>query len=87
MVRKLGSIRSKDEKLKNMHVCELFYTIVMDTTRLLPKTKARSTYILVSIDHYSKWCKAKAIVNHGTKAMAKFLKDEVICKSEFLSLC
>jgi hypothetical protein len=31
MVRKVGSIRSKDEELKSISVCELFYKIAMDT--------------------------------------------------------
>jgi hypothetical protein len=32
MVRRVGSIRSKDEELKSIHVCELFYRVVLDTT-------------------------------------------------------
>ncbi len=54
----------------------------MDTARPLPKTKARNKYILVAIDHYSKWCMAKAIADHSNKTTAKFLKDDVICKYE-----
>jgi hypothetical protein len=80
MVRKVGSIHFEDEKLKSIHVCALFYKVVMDSTRPLPKTKLRNKYILVAIDHYSKWCKAKAAVNHGAKTTAKFLEDEVICR-------
>jgi hypothetical protein len=41
MVIKVGSICFKDEKLKSLHVCELFYKVVMDITRPLPETKAR----------------------------------------------
>jgi hypothetical protein len=40
MVRKVGSIRFENGKLKNIPVCELFYRVAMDTVRLLPKTKA-----------------------------------------------
>jgi hypothetical protein len=32
MVRKVGNIHSKDEELKSIHVCELFYKVAMDTT-------------------------------------------------------
>jgi hypothetical protein len=31
MVKKIGSVRSKDEELKNVSICELFYKVVMDT--------------------------------------------------------
>jgi hypothetical protein len=37
-------------------------------------------YILVAIDHYLKWCEAKAVVDHGAKTVARFLEDEIICR-------
>jgi len=80
MVRRVGSIRSEDEELKSIHVCDLFHRVAMDTTRPLPETKSRNKYTLVAIDHYSKWCKAKAIVDHGAKTAAKFLEDDIICR-------
>jgi hypothetical protein len=80
MVKKLGSIRFEDEELKSIHVCELFYKVVMNIARPLLETKARKIYILVSNDHYSKWCKAKAVADHGAKTAATFLEDDVICK-------
>jgi hypothetical protein len=80
MVRRMGSIRSEDEELKSIHVCDLFYRVVMDIARPLPKTKLGNRYILVAIDHYSKWCEAKAVANHGAKTAARFLEDEVICR-------
>jgi hypothetical protein len=80
MVRKVGSIRSEDEELKNILVCELFHRIAMDTVGPLPETNSGNKYILVAIDHYSKWCEANAIVDHGAKTVAKFLKDDVICR-------
>jgi transposase InsO family protein len=79
MVRKVGSILFEDEELKSIHVCELFYKIAMDITRPLPKTKLGSN-ILVVIYHYSKWCEAKAVVDHGAKTIAKFLEDDIICR-------
>jgi len=80
MVRRMGSIRSEDEKLKSIHVCDLFHRVAMDTTGPLPKTRSRNKYILVTIDHYSKWCEAKAIVDHGVKTAARFLEDDIICR-------
>ncbi len=76
----MGSIRSEDEELKSIPVCDLFYRVVMDTARPLPKTKSGNRYILVAIDHYSKSCEAKAEANHGAKTAAKFLEDDVICR-------
>jgi hypothetical protein len=80
MVRKMGSICFEDEKLKSIHVCDLFYGIAMDTARPLPETNSISKYILVAIDHYSKWCKAKVVVDHVAKIVVMFLEDDIICK-------
>jgi len=80
MVRKMGSIRSEDEELKIIVVCDLFYKIVMDIVGPLPETKSGNKYILVAIKHYSKWCEAKAIANHGAKTIARFLGDDIICR-------
>jgi hypothetical protein len=46
----------------------------------LPETKSGNKYILVAIDHYSKWCEAKAVADHGAKTAAKFLEDDIICR-------
>ncbi len=54
MVKSMGSIRSEDEEMKNIPVCELFYQVALDTAGPLPKTKTRNKYILVVVDHYSK---------------------------------
>ncbi len=80
MVRSMGSVRSEDEEMKNILVCELFYRVALDTTGPLLETKSGNKYILVVVDHYSKWCKSKAVVDHGAKTSAKFLEDDVICR-------
>jgi hypothetical protein len=36
--------------------------------------------VLVAIDHYSKWCEAKVVADHGAGTAARFLEDEVICR-------
>jgi hypothetical protein len=33
----------------------------------------------VAIDHYSKWCETKTVVDHGAKTTSKFLEDDLIC--------
>jgi hypothetical protein len=75
MVKKVGSICSEDEELKNIPVCELFYRIAMDTVGPLLETRLGNKYIIVAIDHYSKWCKAKAVVDHGVNIEARFMED------------
>jgi hypothetical protein len=56
MVKRVGSMRSEDDEMKSIHVCELFYKVSMDTVGPLFETKSGNKYILVTIDHYSKWC-------------------------------
>jgi transposase InsO family protein len=80
LVRSTGSIRSEDENVKSIHVCELFYRVALDTAGPLPETKSGNKYILVAVDHYSKWCEAKAVADHGAKTTTKFLEDDVICR-------
>ncbi len=60
-------------------MCDLFYRVTLDTTRPLPKTTQGNKYIFVTIDHYSKWCEAKAIHDHIVDMVAKFLKENIIC--------
>jgi hypothetical protein len=73
-------MRSGDEHLKSIPVHDLFYRVALDTAGPLPETKSGNKYILVAIDHYSKWCEAKAVADHGAKTAAKFLEDEIICR-------
>jgi hypothetical protein len=80
LVKNEGSIRSGDERLKSIPICDLFYRVAMDTAGPLPETKAGNKYILVAINHYSKWCEAKAVVDHGARTATKFLEDDLICR-------
>ncbi len=66
--------------MKSILVCDLFYRVALDTTGSLPETKSGNRYILMAIDHYSKWCEAKAVADHGAKTTARFLEDEIICR-------
>ncbi len=79
-MRSTGSIHFEDENMKNIPVCELFYRVALDIVGPLPETKSGNKYILVAVDHYSKWCDAKAVADHGAKTTAKFLEDDVICR-------
>jgi hypothetical protein len=61
-------------------VCDLFHQVALDTAGPLPETRSGNKYILVAIDHYSKWCEAKAVVDHGAKTTTRFLEDDIICR-------
>jgi hypothetical protein len=77
--QKSGSICSKDEELKNILVCELFYKVALYIAGLLLETKAINKYILVAIDDYSKWCEAKVVVDHIVKIIANFFENGIVC--------
>jgi hypothetical protein len=34
----------------------------------------------MAIDHYTKWCEAQAVADHGAKTATKFLEDDIICR-------
>jgi len=80
MVKGVGNMHLEDEEMKNIPICELFYRVVLDIAGPLPKTTSRNKYILVIIDHYSKWCVVKVVGDYGSKTTTKFLEDDVICR-------
>jgi hypothetical protein len=53
---------------------------VKDIAKPLLETCNGNKYILMAIDHYSKWCEAKVVVDHGGETNARFLEDEIIYK-------
>jgi hypothetical protein len=46
------------EEMKSIPICDLFYCVAMDIARPLLKTTNGNKYVLVAINHYSKWCEA-----------------------------
>jgi hypothetical protein len=59
MVKRIGSIRSDGEELKSITQSQFVsHYIALDMAGHLPETKNGNKYILVAIDHYSKWCEA-----------------------------
>ncbi len=67
------------EDMKSIPMCDLFYQMVLDITRPLTETSSSNKYVLVAIDHYSKWCEARPVKEHDVVIVAKFLEDEIIC--------
>jgi len=74
------NIKYDIEEMKSIHVCDLFYKVALDTVGPLPKTKNGNKYVLVAIDHYSKWCEVRPIKDHDAPIAAKFLEEEIICR-------
>jgi len=54
--------------------------VVLNIDGLLLETNSGNKYTLVVIDHYSIWVEAKAVTKHGTKILARFLEDEILCR-------
>jgi hypothetical protein len=46
----------------------------------IPEITNGNKYVLVTIDHYSKWCETWPIKEHDACIIVKFLEDEVICR-------
>ncbi len=66
--------------MKNIHVYDIFYQVAIYTIGPLTKTSNGNKYVLVAIDHYSKWCEAHLVREHDVVTIAKFLEDEIICQ-------
>jgi hypothetical protein len=73
-------MRSNIEEMKSIPICNLFYHVALDTTKPLLETTNGNNYVLVAIDHYSKWCETQPVKKHDAYTDAKFLEDEVICR-------
>ncbi len=65
MVKKSNDMCSWIEELKNIPTCDLFYKMILNIVRPLSKIEAGNKYVLIAIDHYSKWCEGKLIKERG----------------------
>jgi hypothetical protein len=64
--------------MKIIPICDLFYCVAMDIVGPLPETMNGNKYVLVTIDHYSKWCETWYVKEHDVCTTIKFLEYEVI---------
>jgi len=46
----------------------------------LPKTKNGNVYVLVLLDHFTKWAEAFPIPNQKAQTIARILVEEYICR-------
>jgi hypothetical protein len=81
MIKHIDSLRSKQKELENIAIIYLFIYfsglpwIWLD---LSPKIALGNKYVLLAINQYFKWCKAKAFSNHIALIDIKFLESKVI---------
>ncbi len=73
-------MKSNIEKMKSIPICDLFYRVALDIVGPLLETTNGNKYVLVAIDHYSKWCETRHVQEHGAYIVTKFMEDEVICR-------
>jgi hypothetical protein len=53
--------------------------VLLDTVGPLTETFSGNKYVLVAIDHYSKWCETRFMKKHDVVTIAIFLEEEIIC--------
>ncbi len=78
LVKNTNSSRLDLAKLTIIPIWGQFYKVALDIVSPLLETKLGNMYVLVAIDHYSKWCEAKAMVDYVAKIAIKFMEDEII---------
>ncbi len=49
------------EGMKNIFMCDVFYQMVLEIIRHALETFSGNKYVIVVIDHYSKWCETHLI--------------------------
>ncbi|GKD78639.1 reverse transcriptase domain-containing protein [Tanacetum coccineum] len=70
-----GKILQKDEMPQNeIQVCEIFDVWGIDFMDHFPSSRGNK-YILVAVDYFSKWVKAKALSTNDARVVVKFLKS------------
>jgi len=69
---------SRIEKMKNISIYDFFYCVTFNTVGPLLETIDGNKYVLVAIDHYSKWGETLLVKEHDVFIATKFLEDEII---------
>jgi len=59
-------------EFKIIRIWDQFYKVAFDIVGPF-KIKLGNKYVLVAIDHYSKWYDVKAVVDHDAKIAIRFL--------------
>ncbi len=78
-MKSTSNVRSKLKELKKIPIWDQFYKVALNIAGPFLEMQHNNWYVLIAIDHYSKWCEVKAIVDHDVEIVIMFLEDEVIC--------
>ena len=73
-----GKLRSADIELHSIPVTGFMHRIALDTAGPLPCTQRGNKYILMAIDHFSKWVEVKEVKGHDANTTTEFLEREVL---------
>lgn len=57
-----------------------FYQVGLDVMGPLPMTLTGKQYIVVAVDHFTKWVEARALEEADAQSIISFLHDDVICR-------
>lgn len=68
--------------LEPLPVTRPFQMIGMDTVGPFPES-SRNRYILVATDYFTKWAETRAVSANTAKAVATFIKEQIICRHGF----
>ena len=59
---------------------EPFYQVGIDVVGPLPKTLTGKRYIVVAVDHFTKWVEARALEDADAQSITQFIYEEIICR-------
>jgi hypothetical protein len=59
---------------------EPFYQIGVDVMGPMPRTPTGKRYIVVAVDHFTKWVEARALEEADAQSIVQFLYEDIICR-------
>ena len=57
-----------------------FYQVGMDVMGPLPMTLSGKRYIVIAVDHFTKWVEIRALESNDAQSIASFFYEDVICR-------
>jgi hypothetical protein len=78
LIKWIGGMKYNVEDFKSIPICDLSYRVAFDIVGPLPKRNESNKYILMAINHYSKWCEIKVICDHKVITIARFIELDII---------